>query len=137
MAINAGPMFEPNPSISFFVNFDPSRETDPRTRLDALWRTLSEGGKVLMPLDAYPFSQRYGWVQDRFGFSWQLILTDPKGEPRPDIVPSLLFTGAAAGRAEEAVEYYVSVFQGRRGVTARCGKDQAPDLFRCGRSHRF
>ena len=65
------------------MNFDPSRETDARTRLDTLWRTLSENGKVLMPLDAYPFSQRHGLAQDRFGFSWQLILTDPNSEPRP------------------------------------------------------
>lgn len=127
MAINAGPLFKPNPSISFMVNFDPSREKDARQRLDALWKKLSAGGKALMPLDKYFFSERYGWVQDRYGFSWQLILSDPKGEPRPDIVPSLLFAGDVAGRAEEAVDYYVSVFKGRRGVTARYGRGQEPD----------
>jgi predicted 3-demethylubiquinone-9 3-methyltransferase (glyoxalase superfamily) len=127
MAINAGPLFKPNPSISFIVNFDRSREKGARKRLDTLWKKLSEGGKVLMPLDKYPFSERYGWVQDRFGFSWQLILSDPKGEPRPDIVPSLLFTGDVAGRAEGAVDYYVSVFTGRRGVTARYGTEHAPN----------
>ncbi|MFI5168946.1 MAG: VOC family protein [Vicinamibacterales bacterium] len=128
MAIGAGPEFKLNPSVSFIVNFDPSREKDARKRLDDLWEKLSEGGKALMPLDTYPFSERYGWVQDRFGPSWQLILSDPEGEPRPKVVPSLMFTGKVAGRAEEAVEFYLSVFKGsRRGVVARYGKGQEPD----------
>ena len=128
MAISAGPMFQINPSISFMVNFDPSREKDARKLLDTTWTKLAEGGKALMPLDRYPFSERYGWVQDRYGASWQLILSDPKGEERPPIVPSLLFTGAVAGRAEEASGFYVSVFKGsRRGLIARYGEGQEPD----------
>jgi predicted 3-demethylubiquinone-9 3-methyltransferase (glyoxalase superfamily) len=128
MAINAGPLFKFNPSISFIVNFDRSREKDARMRLDALWEELSPGGQALMPLDAYPFSERYGWIQDRFGLSWQLILSDPKGEDRPKVVPSLMFTGKVAGRAEEAVEFYLSVFKrSRRGIVARHGKGQEPD----------
>jgi len=128
MAINAGPEFKFNPSVSFIVNFDPARDEDARRKLDDLWEKLSEGGKALMPLDTYPFSERYGWVQDRFGPSWQLILSDPKGEPRPKVVPSLMFTGKVAGRAEEAVEFYLSVFRGsRRGMVARYGKGQEPD----------
>ena len=54
---------------------------------------MSEGGTVLMPLDKYPFSERYGWIQDKYGLSWQLILTNPEGEERPAIVPSLMFVG--------------------------------------------
>ena len=128
MAISAGPMFKTNPSISFIVNFDPSRESDARQRLDKLWAALSEGGKTLMPLEKYPYSERYGWVQDRYGVSWQLILTDPKGDPRPSIIPSLLFTGSVAGRAEEASDFYMSVFKGsQRGMLARYGKGQEPD----------
>lgn len=110
MAISAGPLFKFNPSVSFFVNFDPARDPDARAHLDALWAALIEGGQALMPLDAYPFSQRFGWVQDRYGVSWQLILTDAAGEPRPAIVPSLMFTGAVAGKAEEAGAFYRSVF---------------------------
>jgi len=128
MAISAGPEFQINPSISFLVNFDPSREGDARKHLDAVWATLSAGGKTLMPLDRYAFSERYGWVQDRFGTSWQLMLTDPKGDARPPIVPSLLFTGAVAGRAEEASDFYMSVFKdSRRGFIARYGKGQEPE----------
>src|SRR4051812_13927391 len=60
MAISAGPIFKPNPSISFMVNFDPSKDKQARENLDAVWGKLSEGGKALMPLDKYPFSERYG-----------------------------------------------------------------------------
>jgi len=128
MAINAGPLFKFNPSISFFVNFDPSRDEHARENLDVLWDKLAQGGTALMPLDRYPFSERYGWIQDRYGLSWQLILSDPEGEERPAIVPSLMFVGAVAGRAEEAVDFYLSVFRNpRRGIVARYGKGQEPD----------
>ena len=63
-----------------------------------------------MPLGEYPFSKRYGWISDRYGVSWQLILSDPQGDPRPTIVPSLLFTGEVCGKAAEAREFYISVF---------------------------
>ncbi|HEU0169092.1 MAG TPA: VOC family protein, partial [Chloroflexota bacterium] len=53
MAISAGPLFTFNPSVSFMVNFDPSRDAVARDHLDGLWQQLSDGGRVLMPLDAY------------------------------------------------------------------------------------
>jgi predicted 3-demethylubiquinone-9 3-methyltransferase (glyoxalase superfamily) len=109
-ALDGGPYFKLNPSISFFVNFDPSKNPDAKADLDTLWAKLSEGGKALMPLQEYPFSKHYGWIQDRFGVSWQLILTDPEGEERPGIIPSLLFTKDVAGKAEEALNFYISVF---------------------------
>lgn len=112
MAISAGPLFRLNPSISFFVNFDPSRDEAPEKGLDALWAALSEGGTELMPLQEYPWSKRYGWIQDRYGVTWQLILTDPAGEPRPPIVTSLLFVGGRLGQAEAALQHYLSVFGG-------------------------
>ena len=112
--INAGDEFRPNPSISFMLNFDPlffGRDTDAaRTRLDAVWAGLSEGGRVLMDLGEYPFSRRYGWVEDRFGVSWQVILTDPDGPPQPFVIPQLMFGGDAQGRGREAVEFYTSLF---------------------------
>jgi predicted 3-demethylubiquinone-9 3-methyltransferase (glyoxalase superfamily) len=73
MAISAGPVFRFNPSVSFFVNFDPSRDADARANLDRAWARLVDGGSVLMPLDRYPFSERYGWAQDRYGLSWQVV----------------------------------------------------------------
>lgn len=135
MAISAGPVFKPNPSISFMVNFDPlffGDSADPaaaaREKIDFVWTKLAEGGHVLMPIDAYPFSQRYGWVQDRYGISWQLILTNPDGEPRPSIVTSLMFVGDKCGKAEEAVNFYCSVFENSKlGSMHRYPEGPGPD----------
>ncbi len=111
MAISASSLFQFNPSISFILNFDPSRDERSRENLNALWDDLARGGTVIMPLDKYPFSERYGWIQDKYGISWQLILSDPSGEERPFITPSLLFVGDVCGKAEEAINYYLSVFR--------------------------
>jgi predicted 3-demethylubiquinone-9 3-methyltransferase (glyoxalase superfamily) len=128
MAINAGPLFKFNPSISFFLNFDPSRDKDAAKNVDAAWDRLSDGGTILMPLQKYPFSERYGWLQDKYGVSWQLILTDPAGEERPFIVPSLLFVGEVCGKAEGALNFYLSVFKdSRQGAMSRYGEGQEPD----------
>ena len=135
MAISAGPLFKFNPSVSFIVNFDPllfdrssSPEKDAREKIDMVWEKLSEGGTVLMPIDKYPFSERYGWIQDKYGLSWQLILTNPEGDPRPPILPSLMFVGDNAGRAEEAINFYLSVFKdSKMGLVYRYGPNQEPD----------
>lgn len=111
VAINAGPEFEINPSISFMVNFDPSRDEHAKDHLRELWSKLISGGESLMPLQKYDFSDYYGWVKDRYGLTWQLILTDPDGEPRPFIVPALMFSGPAQNQASEAIDYYISLFE--------------------------
>jgi predicted 3-demethylubiquinone-9 3-methyltransferase (glyoxalase superfamily) len=54
------------PSISIFVDCADDAE------LENAFKQLSEGGGVLMPLDNYGFSRKFGWVNDRFGVSWQL-----------------------------------------------------------------
>ncbi|MGV8913115.1 MAG: VOC family protein [Rhodoglobus sp.] len=117
IALNAGDNFRFTESISFMVNFDPSVDPDARPKLDALWATLIDGGSALMPLDEYPFSARYGWVRDRFGVHWQLILSDPAGEPRPMIIPALMFGGPVQNRAREAAEYYAATFENSRLAT--------------------
>ncbi|WP_178021729.1 VOC family protein [uncultured Paenibacillus sp.] len=128
MAISAGPYFKMNPSISCIVNFDPSRDPNARKMLDEAWDKLSDGGGALMPLDRYPFSERYGWIQDKYGFTWQLMLTNPDGEPRPAIVPSLMFIGDNCGKAEEARELYLSVFRNAKsGALVKYGPGQEPD----------
>lgn len=128
MSISAGPLFKLNPSISFILNFDPTQDENARENLDTIWEKLSAGGKVLMPLDKYPFSQRYGWIQDKYGISWQLILTNPEGEKRPFIIPSLFFTGKVCGKAEEAVKFYTSVFsQAKQGRIVRYPKGMEPN----------
>lgn len=128
MAISAGPLFSFNPSVSFMVNFDPAQDENAKTKIDEVWARLSEGGKELMPLGEYPFSERYGWIQDKYGLSWQLILTDPEGEPRPSIIPSLMFVGDVSGKAEEASDFYLSTFENaKRGELARYPAGMEPD----------
>ncbi len=129
MAISAGPFFKINPSISFMVNFDPSKDADAKAHLDAAWAKLSEGGTALMPLDSYPFSKHYGWIQDKYGVSWQLILTNPEGEERPTIIPSLMFVQNVCGKAEEASDFYMSIFKNsKRGALARYPAGMEPEV---------
>lgn len=122
MSISAGPYFTINPSISFMVNFDPSKDKNAQENLDTLWGKLVDGGKVMMELGEYPFSKRFGFVEDKYGVSWQLILTDPKGEERPFIIPAILFVNSSCGKAEEAVDFYLSVFSDKGGL-ASAGKE--------------
>lgn len=103
-ALNGGPEFKPNPSISFFVVCETVEETD------SLWQKLSEKGNVLMPLDKYDWSEKYGWVQDRFRISWQ-ISVGKIADTGQKITPSLLFTGEKQGKAEDAIRFYNSVFK--------------------------
>lgn len=127
VGINAGDNFSFNPSISFMVNLDPSTDDQAEAHLNELWEKLSDGGEILMPLESYPFSKRYGWCKDRYGLTWQLILTDPNGDPRPFIIPSLMFSGDATNKAEEAVNYYVSIFENAEvGMLARYNEDTGP-----------
>jgi predicted 3-demethylubiquinone-9 3-methyltransferase (glyoxalase superfamily) len=128
MALDGGPIFKPNPSISFFLNFDPKKDKNASENLNKFWVKLVEGGKVLMPLQEYPFSKLYGWLEDKFGVSWQLILSDPEGDDRPFIVPSLLFVNDVAGKAEEAVDFYLSLFKNsKKGLVARYPAGMEPD----------
>src|SRR5437867_8175490 len=101
--ISAGPLFTFNPSVSFLVACQSTKE------VDALWGALSDGGSVLMNLDRYPFSERYGWTQDRFGLSWQVMFMGDR-EVKQRIIPTLMFVGRVCGKAEEAIHYYASVF---------------------------
>jgi len=63
-----------------------------------------------MPLGEYPFSKQFGWLVDKFGVSWQLNL----GRRTQSITPSLMFVGANYGKAEEAMNFYVSQFKNSR-----------------------
>lgn len=56
------------PAISIFVDCQSAEE------LDAAFNALAEGGQVYMPINNYGFSQRFGWVGDKFGVTWQLNL---------------------------------------------------------------
>ncbi len=126
-AINAGPEFKPTAASSFMVNFDPSRDDNAHQHMDEIWYKLMDGGEALMPLDKYDFSEHYGWVKDKYGFSWQLILTNPDGEERPHIIPSFMFGGSVQNKAGEAIDFYTSVFKNsKKGVSYPYGQAMGP-----------
>ena len=112
MAISAGPLFKFTPAVSF---------------LDWLWSRLGAGGQALMPLDSYPFSDRFGWTNDRYGLSWQVMLArEPEISQR--ITPTLMFVGDVSGRAEEAVDLYTSIFpRSAVGDPMRYGPGEQPE----------
>lgn len=104
-AISAGPYFALNPSVSMMVACRTPEE------VDRLYTILSENGKERMPLGEYPFSKRYGWLEDKYGLNWQLML-DETPEGAQTIRPCLLFSGDACGKAQEALAHYHTVFPG-------------------------
>jgi predicted 3-demethylubiquinone-9 3-methyltransferase (glyoxalase superfamily) len=105
LALNGGPLFRFTPAISFFVTLPD------RGDVDRVWDGLAEGGEVLMPIDAYPWAPRYGWVADRWGLTWQVMQGDPAASGR-SVGASLMFVGDQAGRAEEAMAFWTGLLPG-------------------------
>ena len=120
-AISAGPLFKFNPSTSFMVTCKTIAE------VDSFWNKLLPGGMVLMELGAYPFSERFGWLQDKYGLSWQIIF--PGGaDVKRKIIPMIMFVGGVCGKAEEAINLWASVFQDAKvGAIMRYSKGEEPD----------
>ncbi|HEX8356685.1 MAG TPA: VOC family protein [Segetibacter sp.] len=103
MGLNGGPMFKITPAISLFVTCQTDEE------IEKVYSQLFDGGSALMPLGEYPWSKKYGWVVDKFGMTWQLMLGSlPEGSQK--VFPSLLFTGEQYGKAQEAMKLYTSLF---------------------------
>jgi len=120
-AISAGPLFKINPSVSFHVKCKTISE------VDAIWEKLSRGGQVLMDLGAYPFSERDGWVQDKYGLSWQIIYSGGL-DIQQKITPVIMFVGDVCGNAEDAIKFWKSVFhEASVDQILRYGKNEEPD----------
>jgi predicted 3-demethylubiquinone-9 3-methyltransferase (glyoxalase superfamily) len=105
IGLNGGPMFKINPSISFFVKCKNIEQTNDT------WNKLSDGGTALMPIDKYPWSERYGWIKDKYGVTWQ-VMVNTNSNALQSITPSMLFTKDVLGRAEEAIRFYTGLFPG-------------------------
>lgn len=103
LAMNGGPKYRPNPSLSLFGFFDSYEGVD---RAHGL---LLDGGSELMPLGSYPWTPRYAWVEDRFGVSWQLMVRG-EDDDVDAVVPCLMFAGDTFGRAKEAMGRYSGIF---------------------------
>lgn len=102
MFLNAGPQFEKNASISFTILCETEDE------VQQYWNELSKNGTILMELDEYPWSKKYGWVRDHFGVTWQIYLGEKLGDQ--NIIPTLMFIHQNNGQAEKAIEFYTSIF---------------------------
>ncbi len=99
----AGPFFKFTPAVSFLVACETKDE------VEALWAKLAEGGKPLMELGEYPFSEKYGWMEDKYGLSWQVMFVGDRAIEQ-SITPTLMFVGKQCGKAEEAMESYTTIF---------------------------
>lgn len=101
-AMNAGPHFKINESISLFVYCESDE------KIERIYKKLLDGGSALMSLDKYDWSPKYAWVKDKFGLSWQL--TVEKINSAQKILPAFLFVNKKSGKVKEAVDFYTSVF---------------------------
>ncbi|MEI9921991.1 MAG: VOC family protein [Bacteroidota bacterium] len=102
--LDGGPMFKPNASISFYYVCETADE------IDRIWNAFTKEGKIMMPLDKYPWSEKYGWVADKFGVSWQFGL-GKLSDVGQKITPAMMFTGKQYGRVDEAIELYSTIFK--------------------------
>jgi predicted 3-demethylubiquinone-9 3-methyltransferase (glyoxalase superfamily) len=102
--LDGGPMYKPTPSISLFYVCETEKE------ITRIWNAFTKEGSVLMPLDKYPWSEKYGWVTDKYGVSWQLTLGD-LDKVGQKLTPCLMYSGKQCGRAEEALQFYSAVFK--------------------------
>lgn len=101
-AMNAGPHFKLNESISMFAYCESDE------KIEKVYYKLCDGGKILFPLDKYDWSPKYAWVKDKFGLSWQLTVEKINNQQK--ILPALLFVNEKVLKVKEAVNYYCSVF---------------------------
>lgn len=101
--LDGGPMFQPNPSISLFLIFETSKD------FEKAWETLKKEGSIIMPADKYPWAEKYGWLTDKYGVSWQLS-QGKLSDVGQRLTPCIHFSGDQDGRAEEAIEHYSSIF---------------------------
>lgn len=118
----AGPLANRNPSFSYMVACQTVEE------VENLWSLLSSDATIMMPLAEYPFSQKYGWLKDQYGVSWQIMHDGGMSEVQR-ITPCLMFVGEVYGRAEEAMNLYCSLFGGELmpGHISRYIANQLPD----------
>lgn len=113
MGLNGGDNFRPTPAFSYYVSFENE------TEIEKAWNTLvKEGGKTLMALDKYDWNPKYGWLEDKYGVSWQLW-TGPFSKAEQKVVPGLMYCNKVQGKADEAINLYTSLFPDScRGMTA-------------------
>lgn len=120
-AIAAGPYFSLTPAFSV------SAQCASEEEIDRIYAALKDGGEDLMPLGDYPWGAKYAWVKDRYGLSWQLNFAKDGSLPAERIAVSFMFTGANAGKAEEAIAFYSSLFpDSKTNFMAKYAEGESP-----------
>jgi predicted 3-demethylubiquinone-9 3-methyltransferase (glyoxalase superfamily) len=119
--LDGGPMYKPNPSISLYYICETEAE------FERVWNTLRKDGTVLMPAGRFPGTEKFGWLTDKFGISWQFTVSNIS-DTGQKITPCLVFSGKQYGQAEEAIAHYTSIFRKSNvDEIIRYGKNEQPD----------
>lgn len=112
LLLNGGDTFKPTPAISYVVNCENENQ------LNQVWEQLNQEGETLMPLTDYPELGKFGWTNDRFGFSWQVRL----GDSLQTIIPCIMFANNNYGLAQAAIDEWIAAFGGKQNFVIK-GKD--------------
>ncbi len=112
--MNGGDDFSPTPAISYVVNCENEEQ------LLNVWKQLNQDGETLMPLTDYPELGKFGWTNDRYGFSWQVRL----GENLQTIIPCIMFANNNYGLAQAAIDEWVAIFGGKQTFVIKGKEDR-------------
>lgn len=102
LALNGGPKYKVNAAISYYVYCGDEPE------IERLYAELLLEGKILMPLNKYPWSEKYAWIEDKYGVNWQLDVASIDSDQK--ILPSMLFVNEKMNKLKEAINFYTHIF---------------------------
>jgi predicted 3-demethylubiquinone-9 3-methyltransferase (glyoxalase superfamily) len=102
MLMNGGPTYKLSPAMSYYVY------CGNEASINSYYALLKEGGELFMPLDSYHWSEKYAWVQDKYGVSWQLDIHDINSDQK--VVPTLLFANEKRELVKNATSHYSGIF---------------------------
>lgn len=114
LLLNGGSDFKPTPAISYVVNCENEKQ------LNDVWSRLNQDGETLMPLTTYPELGKFGWTNDRYGFSWQVRL----GDSLQTIVPCIMFANENYGLAQAAIDEWIAAFGGKQTFVIKGKEDR-------------
>jgi predicted 3-demethylubiquinone-9 3-methyltransferase (glyoxalase superfamily) len=119
--LDGGPEYKPNPSISLYYICETEAE------FERIWNTLRKDGNELMPTGKFLDAEKFSWLTDKYGISWQLAVSNIS-DTGQKITPCFVFSGNQYGRADEAITHYTSIFtKSNVDGIIRYGKNELPD----------
>lgn len=106
MILEGGPKYQVNPAVSYFIYTGDFGEAE------RIYNILKEDGKKLMPLQAYDWSPKYAWIEDKYGVNWQIDGEEIRSQQK--LVPCFLFANEKKLLVREAVQHYTGIFDNSR-----------------------